>query len=433
MLERQLALAQSAPDYKALVCVYLQGGNDGENTLIRYDTAGYQNYASIRPVASGINIPRASLLPIQPSNVGFPYGFHPACPALKTLFDGGKLAVIANMGALVEPVTRSALSGGTARLPGNLFSHSDQELAIQSADSTGVSHVGWGGRIADRLDPYNPGSLFPPLISTGGLHTFASGLASVPLILPESGANLKLSTCCAESALEEAALRLMMARSRSNVYEAAVALYAQEGLSASSVLSPIFGPDTTPSSLVTQAFGNLSDHVANQLRTIAQLIEQRQQTGLKRQVFYVHQFGYDTHGGQPGIQQQLLGDFSSGVGAFCSAMKALGLESNVTVFTLSDFGRTFNPASNQGTDHGWGNYAFVAGGAVKGGRFYGTLPTLALDGPDDFSGAGRWIPTTSVEQYGATLGRWFGMAEGDLPYVFPNIGAFPNTNLGFMG
>jgi len=426
--DRQLALAQSAPDYKALVCVYLQGGNDGENTLIRYDGAGYQNYASIRPVPSGLNIPQASLLPIQPANVGFPFGFHPACSALKPLFDGGKLAVVANMGALVGPVTRSTLSNGTARLPANLFSHTDQELAVQSADSTGVSHVGWGGRIADRLDTYNQGSAFPPLISTQGLRTFASGLASVPLTVPEGADSFNLA---ASSALEEAALRVMVARKRSNVYEAAAQLYAQEGLSAASVLAPIFRSSNT-SSVVTPAFANLSTSIGRQMRNAAQLIEARQQIGLKRQVFYVHQAGYDTHGSQAGIHQQLLGDFSASVGAFQNAMKALGLENNVTLFTLSDFGRTLKPASNAGTDHGWGNYAFVIGGAVRGGSFYGKVPTPALNGPDDFSDACRWIPTTSIEQYGATLARWFGIAEGDLAYVFPNIGAFANTNLGFM-
>jgi uncharacterized protein (DUF1501 family) len=221
----------------------------------------------------------------------------------------------------------------------------------------------------------------------------------------------------------------MVARKRSNIYEKAAQLYAQEGLAAASVLLPIF---QRANSAVTPAFAGLSASVANQLRNAAQVIEARQEIGLKRQVFYVHQFGYDTHGNQAGDHQRLLGDFSAAVGAFDAAMKALGLDGNVTLFTLSDFGRAFKPASNAGTDHGWGNYAFVVGGAVKGRTFYGTLPALALNGPDDLGLDGRWIPTTSVEQYGATLARWFGIAEGDLPYIFPNIGAFPNTNLGFM-
>ena len=184
---------------------------------------------------------------------------------------------------------------------------------------------------------------------------------------------------------------------------------------------------------MTPLFAKLTSPLATQLRNVAQLVEGRAQTRLKRQVFFVGQPGYDTHGTQLPTHQQLLGDFSQAIKAFQDALAALGVSKNVTVFTLSDFGRAFKPASNNGTDHGWGNYAFVIGDAVRGGDFYGTVPTLALNGPDDFGTAGRWIPTTSIEQYGATLCRWFGIAESDLSYIFPNIGAFANTSLGFMG
>ncbi|MEO8506967.1 MAG: DUF1501 domain-containing protein [Betaproteobacteria bacterium] len=161
-------------------------------------------------------------------------------------------------------------------------------------------------------------------------------------------------------------------------------------------------------------------------------MEGRAQTGLKRQVFYVGQGGYDTHGSQARQHQMLLDELARAIKAFQDAMSAIDMTRNVTAFTLSDFGRAMKPASNSGTDHVWGNFAFVIGAAVRGGDFYGTEPTQALNGPDDFGDSGRWIPTTSLEQYGATLARWFGIAEGDLPYVFPNIGAFANTNLGFM-
>ena len=187
-----------------------------------------------------------------------------------------------------------------------------------------------------------------------------------------------------------------------------------------------------PASIVPQFFVGLNSSVANQLRTVALLIEGRAQTQLKRQVFYVNQGGYDTHANQVPNQQKLLGDLAQALDAFQSAMIALGTVNNVTTFTMSDFGRTFKPASAAGTDHGWGNYALVLGGAVKGGDFYGTVRTPVLDGPDDLGQDGRWIPSTSLEQYGATLARWLGIAETDLPYVFPNIAAFANTNLGFM-
>ncbi|HQR40342.1 MAG TPA: DUF1501 domain-containing protein [Blastocatellia bacterium] len=434
-IERNVALAQSAPDYKALVCVNLSGGNDGENTLIRSDAAGYQNYAAVRPTASGINIPQSQLLPIHPARGGPPFGFHPACAALQSLFNQKKLAVIANVGMLVQPSTRSGLLTGGAPRPANMFSHADQELAMQSAVYTGAERVGWGGRVADRLEGANPGTLFPPLVSIGGSRTFVSGRTSVPLSVPEylsfspASSGDRYPNSFQFDVLRDAAMRQVLAKSRSNIYDTVAQLYAQEGLAASSVVAPIL---QNPASVVAQAFVNLNTSVAKQLRNVAQLIEGRAKTQMRRQVFYVDQGGYDTHGQQPGIQQQLLGDLSSAVKAFEDAMAALGVTDSVTLFTLSEFGRTFKPAANNGTDHGWGNYAFVVGGAVRGGDFYGTVPTQALNGPDDLGDAGRWIPTTSIEQYAAPLCRWFGIGESDLPYIFPNIGAFPNTNLGFM-
>ena len=429
---RNAALAQSVSDYKALVCVYLQGGNDGENTLIRYDGPGYQNYAAIRTVASGVNIPQAQLLPIQPARGGSPFGFHPACGPLQKLFERKQLAVVANVGALVRPSTKPGIENQGAPRPANLFSHNDQELAQQSADYTGLTRLGWGGRIADKLDQFNPGTLFPPLISTFGLRTFANGATSIPLTIPDNPSFALHSSGSNQGqfdALRDAALREMLAQNRDNIYDVIAQLYSQEGLASSSVVTPIL---QNASSVVPQYFANLSTSIARQLRNVALLIEGRAQTRLHRQVFYVHQGAYDTHGSQIGFQQTQLGDLALALQAFQNAVTALGAANSVTAFTLSDFGRSFQPAGNGGTDHGWGNYAFVIGGAVKGGDFYGTLPTQALNGPDDFGTAGRWIPSTSLEQYGATLTRWFGLPEADLSYVFPNIGAFGNTNMGFM-
>jgi len=432
-LERNIALAQTAPDYKALVCVYQQGGNDGENTLIPYDTAGYATYASIRTPASGINIAQADLHPIQPVSFPTPFGFHPACAPLQALFEGKSLAVVANVGMLVQPSTKTGLETQVAPQPANLFSHADQMLALQSADSSGFTRVGWGGRVADKLEALNPGSIFPPLISTSGLRTFASGETSVPLTVPEY-ALLTLSGSGtgqqAFDALRDAAMREILAQPTSNVYESAAQLYSEEGLAAASAVFPIL---QNPESIVPRLFAGLDSSVARQLKSVALLIEGRQQTQLKRQVFYVNQGGYDTHANQLPNQHKLLGDLAQALDAFQSAMAALGTANNVTTFTLSDFGRTWKPASAAGTDHGWGNYAFVIGGAVKGGDFYGTVRTPVLDGPDDLGQDGRWIPTTSLEQYGATLARWLGIAEADLAYVFPHIGAFAKTDLGFMG
>ena len=208
-------------------------------------------------------------------------------------------------------------------------------------------------------------------------------------------------------ALRDAALREILAQGQSNVYDIVAQMLSEEGLAASSVVTPIL---RNAGSVVPPFFAGHERQASAQLKTIAQLIEGRAQTQLKRQVFFVAQNGYDTHGNQAGTHEALLGELCQGIGAFQDALPALGMTDSVTTFTLSDFGRTFKPSANGGTDHGWGNYTFVIGGAVKGGDFYGTLPVQALNGPDDLGNAGRWIPTTSLEQYGATLVRWLGLA-----------------------
>jgi len=340
---------------------------------------------------------------------------------------------VPNLGMLVAPSTKPGLETQGAPRPANLFSHADQQLALQSADYTGFTRIGWGGRIADRLGTYNGSVVFPPLISTNGLRAFASGQTTIPLTVPEYPTlSLAGSGTGRESfdALRDAAMREILGQPTANVYEDVAKVYSEEGLSAASAVNPIL---LNPASVVPQFFAGIDSSVARQLKTVAMLIEGRQQTQLKRQVFYVNQSGYDTHADQAPYHAKLLADLSQALAAFQDAMAALGVANGVTAFTLSDFGRTLKPASAQGTDHGWGNYAFVLGGAVKGGDFYGTVPEHALNGPDDLGQDGRWIPTTSLEQYGATLARWFGIGEADLRYVFPNIGAFAHTDLGFMG
>lgn len=429
---RNVAFAQTAPGYKALVCIYLQGGNDGENTLVRYDDAGYANYAATRAPASGINIAQKDLLPIQPASISTPYGFHPACRPLKSLFDQKRLAVIANMGVLAQPSTKTGLEQQGARRPANLFSHSDQELAMQSADHAGFTRTGWGGRIADKLEAATPDLLFPPLVSVSGLRTFVSGTTSIPLAVPENPYFTLFSSGEGQyqyDVLRDAALREILAQERQNVYDAMAQVLSDEGLRSSSVVFPIL---KNPNSIVPRFFDGLSSSIANQLKTVATLMEGRAQTQRTRQVFYVHQWGYDTHGGQLAIQGALLKDLASAIEAFDAAVTALGLAQSVTTFTLSDFGRTFKPASSAGTDHGWGNYAFVVGGAVKGGDFYGKPATQALNGPDDLGKEGRWIPTTSTEEYGATLASWLGLTASDLAFVFPNWPAFGNRVLPFL-
>jgi hypothetical protein len=259
-VERNTALAQAASDYKALVCVFQLGGNDGENTLVRFDTAGYQNYASVRSPASNINIPQAQLLPIQAARGGPPFGFHPACGPLQTLFNQRQLAVCANVGILAQPSARAGLESGATLRPANLFSHNDQMLALQSADHRGFTRVGWGGRVADRIEAEWPGTLFPPLTSVNGLQTFVFGENSVPLTVPpnpwftlfSSGANQFQF-----DALRDAALREILAQEHRNVYEIGAQLLSEEGLSASSVAFPIL---QNPASIVPQFFASQRKH-----------------------------------------------------------------------------------------------------------------------------------------------------------------------------
>jgi uncharacterized protein (DUF1501 family) len=428
-IERNNALAQAATDYKALVCIYLQGGNDGENTIIRNDTSGYASYAAVRSPSSGLNIEQRVLLPIQAASFGGSFGLHPSCSAMKTLFDQKKLAVAANMGMLAQPSGRIALQMQGQKRPASLFSHSDQSLEMQSGDHTGSERIGWGGRIADKLDPFNPGTLFPPLITTAGMQTFTTGRESIPLTVPMNANSGSGDNIYQYDVLRDAAVREILAQSRSNVYDLAAQLLAEEGIAAGAVVLPIFRNDK---SIISAFFAHLSSPISQELRNVAFMLEGRAGTQMKRQIFFSNHDGYDTHGSQLSSHANLLRDLSEAMLAFQNAVEGLGLGSNVTTFTLSDFGRTFKPAASGGTDHGWGNYAFVMGGAVKGGDIYGTLPSLMLNGPDDIGDSGRWIPTTSLEQYAAPMVRWLGIAEADLPYVLPNIGAFGAGNVAFM-
>ncbi|MEO8134278.1 MAG: DUF1501 domain-containing protein [Betaproteobacteria bacterium] len=428
-LERNLAFAQTAPDYKALVAIYLQGGNDGENTLVRYDTAGYANYAAVRSPASGINIPQSQLLPIQPASTTTPFGFHPSCGPLKTLFDQKKLAVVSNVGMLTQPLSKATINAG-GQVPANLFSHPDQQLAMQSADASGYTRVGWGGRIADRLSAFNPGVLFPALASTAGQRTFVEGNSTIPLDVGGfSGLFVGGSGQFQFDSLRDAAIREVLSQDSLNTYDAGAQLLATRGLSNASVVAPIIN---NAQSAVPPYFAIQNTELSRWMQTIAMLIEGRAQTQLKRQVFFINHGGFDTHAGQPFDHETRLRALSQSLKSFYDALAALGMENSVTTFTFSDFGRTFKPATGAGTDHGWGGCNFVVGGAVKGGDFYGTLPEQALGGPDDVTSEGRWIPTTSLEQFAAPLVRWLGIGQADLSYVLPNLGAFPGPPLGFI-
>lgn len=422
------AIAQSS-DYKALVCVFLYGGNDGNNTIIPMDAAGYAQYAAVRTAASGLQIAQGSLAPIQPASLGTPFGFHPSCAELATLFNQRKLAVMCNVGTLVQPTSKSQYVAGL--VPSSLYSHSDQQAQWQSSVSTGLSATGWGGRIADKMASQNGAANFPVVTSLNGTVLFGTGKATSPLSIPVSGsfALAGYSNNTVNNARLAALKQFLAAPSGNQYVEAANAIGAQ-ALALSATMAPILSSTTSTVASIFAPLGN--NATAQALYQVAKTIEARAATGASRQIFFVSLGNFDTHANQAPTQSNLLAQLSPALKAFYDATAALGVANRVTTFTLSDFGRTFQPASGAGTDHAWGNHQFVIGDAVKGGDFFGKYPTLALGGPDDAEQRGRWIPTTSVDQYGATLAKWLGVSAADMASVFPNLARFPASDVGFM-
>jgi uncharacterized protein (DUF1501 family) len=417
-----------ATDYKALVCVFLFGGNDGNNTVIPFDTAGYSQYATVRTAASGIQIPQSQLLPIQPANTATAYALHPSLTELQTLFGKGKLAILANVGTLTKPTTQTQYNTGIRPL--SLYSHADQQAQWQSSISNAPASTGWGGRLADQTASYNSGSGFPVVTSLDGTVLFTNGNASVPLSIPASGTFALQgynNSVIANARL--AAVKAILGESSANTFVTALNGIGTFALNLSTTVNPIL---TSPSTVVDPIFTGLSSSIATQLHQVAKMIAARSALGANRQIFFVQLGGFDTHNDQLNRQRQLFDQLSPALKAFYDATVALGVGSKVTTFTASDFSRTFMPASGGGTDHAWGNHHFILGDAVLGGRMYGQYPALILGGPNDAEKEGRWLPTTSVDQYGATLAQWFGVLPTGLPTVFPNLGAFPTSFLGFM-
>lgn len=424
------AKAQTATPagYKALVCVFMFGGNDGNNTIIPLDSAGYASYAKVRTAASGIQLAQSSLLPIQPVNVGTPYGLHPSLPELQTLFSQRKLAILTNVGTLTQPTTRAQYDAGLQPL--SLYSHADQQAQWQSSISTVQSNTGWGGRVADQVVQLNAGTGFPVVTSLDGTVLFTTGAVSIPLSIPVSGPfALQGYNGSAAANGRLAAVKQLLAQSSSNDFVTALNGIGDQALALSGTVNPIL---SASSPIVDPIFAGLTSDIADQFHRVAKMIAVRQATGAARQIFFVQLGSFDTHNDQLNRQQALFADLSPALKAFYDATVAVGAGSEVTTFTLSDFNRTFQPASGGGTDHAWGNHHFILGDTVNGGSMFGQYPQLVLGGPSDAEQRGRWLPTYSVDQYGATLAKWFGVAPATLAQVFPNLAAFPVSDLGFM-
>jgi uncharacterized protein (DUF1501 family) len=416
------ALAQGAASYKALVCVFLFGGNDANNTLVPFDTTGYGNYSTIRgPLA----IAQSQLLQLS----ALPnFALNPNLPDIQTLFDNKNAAFVVNVGTLIEPTTRALFQAGTD-LPTNLFSHPDQQLEWQNAAASGATSTGWAGRIADTLNAsYNSGASVPMVTSVAGDTLFCNGSASTPVSVSPGnlgGAQCSEGTteCTAQQATAQAllsfdsGLTLVQADNSitNNAYNYAKTLTAAT-------------QSATPLTTVFPANNGL----AAQLKQVAQIIQVRTALGVSRQIFFCGIGNFDTHSDQLPLQNALLAGISPALAAFYAATVEMGVQSEVTTFTMSDFSRTFQPNSNTGSDHAWGSHHIVIGGAVNGGQMYGKWPTLALNGPDDSGSNGRWVPSTGSVQYAATLASWFGVSTAQMPAIFPNIGSFATANLGFV-
>ena len=411
-------------DYKALVCIFLYGGNDGNHLLIPTDPEGYAQYSAVRTVASGLNIPLTSWLTLQGSDTsGRSFGVHPSLPGVKTLFDSGRLAFVANVGTLARPLTRSDYLAG-AKIPENLFSHLDQQNEWQSALSSAQSQpTGWGGRLSDASSTLNAGSSFPMLVDLSGTSLFSrsarSQVVSGPSTLQGFGSS-------ASAQARYAAYRSLQSLDESGTLAHALNTLTSQGENASALLGQAL---TNPVTLQT-VFP--SGSLASQLKTVSSLIAARASLGVNRQIFFCSLGGFDTHTGQLSAQASLLSSVDQALSAFHDATLELGVESQVTTFTHSDFGRTFQPTAGAGSDHGWGSHHLVMGGAVLGGHIYGRYPSLVLGGADDADQEGRWIPGVSVPEFVYPMVRWFG-AVNPLE-VLPTLGSFnqARTDLGYL-
>jgi uncharacterized protein (DUF1501 family) len=414
------AQIQNPTDYRALVCIFLFGGNDANNMLIPNDTAEYTQYSTVR---GGLAIPRASLVPISDPGSKLNYGLHPAMAGLGALYNGAapRLALLANVGTLVQkvphdPTTKKPNFNGVT-LPSNLFSHADQVSEWQNAVPQGgpKASSGWQGRLADKVVQLNTVPAVPPSIAVSGSALQLVGQTTKPSTIgtrgfsPLTGLNDPRTAALTQMLSLKSGAALIQAAQNSTNGAMAIATAVDAAIKGSTPLTTVF-PDTG---------------LGQQMADIARIIQIRSALGANRQLFFCSLGGFDTHSNQLQDQARLFTELSGAMVAFDQALGALGVQPNVTTFTESDFSRTFQPNGNAGTDHAWGSHALIMGGAVKGGNIFGTFPTLALQGPDDSGNRGNWVPTTSTDQYGAALAKWFGVqATADLDYVFPNLGGF---------
>ena len=442
------AQAQAAPTFKALVCIFLYGGNDGMNMVVPRDTTRYTQYFNVRN-PGGLALPQGALVP-----VGTDYGLHPAMSALAPAWAEGALAPVFNVGPLFQPLTKAQFRNpaGTGKtLPDSLFSHSDQQIQWETGHHDVYLSTGWGGRAAQARTS--------TVMSVGGNGRFGLSDSSAPLVLPGPGSSFGIEGYFGgtQHGRRRTALDALYAEADTHQLHGAYAAQQRDAFSVATLLEPTLriNPGDNPGESINTAFApvisgsGLTSGLANQLYQIAKIIKYRStaapmSVGTERHVYFATLGGFDTHGDQvasgspqTGQHADLMKELADAMAAFHNAMKAEGLGNNVVQFTQSDFGRTFVPNSSRGTDHAWGNHQLVVGGGVNGNATFGTYPALLVRGPDDvgqdsWENEGRWIPTTSVDQYAATLLKWSGLNDVQLGAVLPNLGNFSTRDIGFM-
>ena len=439
----EAAAFSAGNDYRALVCVFLNGGNDHNSTLIPYDAANYDLYSAIRgggpgQTAGGITLARSSLAAtaLTPANGqvltnNVQYALAPQMTRMKALFDAGKLAPLLNVGPLIAPLTLAQYQSSNwvaNPRPAKLFSHNDQQSTWQSSRPEGATD-GWGGRMGDLALSSNTNALFTCISATGNAVFLAGKDAITYQISPGGAPSISgLRGSLFGSAAGSTALRTLMTQSgNNNIFEAEYNRVARRSIDAESVVNAALQPIS-----LTTSFRPLSgtNTLADQLQIVARMIAARQALGVKRQVFMVSLGGFDLHDRLIEGQAPLMDRVDFALDAFYRATLELGVADKVTTFTASDFGRTLQ-SNGDGSDHGWGAHHFIMGGAVNGGRYYGVAPQISVRSPDQV-GLGRLLPSVSVDQYAATLATWFGVAPSELPSISPNIGRFNGANLGFM-
>jgi uncharacterized protein (DUF1501 family) len=429
------AAAQTVPsDYKALVCIFMYGGNDHSNVIVPVDNAGYQQYAQSR---TNLALAQATLLPlVAPTNASLAgrqvamraemnQAFAAPQVGLKGLYDAGRLAVLSNVGTLRVPTTMQQYRARSVPLPPSLFSHNDQQTNWQASPTAREgTRIGWGGLIGDLFAASNQFQNFTCMSASGGT-VFLSGRSTIQMQIGNNGAvqiNALNNQTLFGGQQIGATVRTIMTSDRTQTLEKDYNVINKRAADSAQALNTALANVT-----LTTTFPNSG--IGNQMRNVARIIAARTALGSRRQVFHVNIGGFDQHSGLVGGHGPLWANISQAVGAFYAATVEMGIADKVTTFTASDFGRTLN-SNGDGSDHGWGAHHIVAGGAVKGGDVYGAFPTVVLGGPEDV-GRGNLLPAQSVVQYAGTLATWFGVPATDLPTVIPGVENFA-ADLGFM-